>query len=482
MTLKSRAPGLLVALMILTAASQASAAGAWQIASQYQFPNDPAVRIVAPFVDGDGNPWVLGNHVDNVECWLIGPFNQDDPPVTRWQVEDETGTQPTVCLSLEAGSEDGFILRGFIPPPPFSEGIPDKGFTVGFDDEFDIRWQEWDEPHNELGSYIQPLADVAYSASRNRVLVWFLGLVTVGVEQATQLHAMAVADDTGIVRQVVTSFGRASTGVLQGLLVSPEDGRFLIVVHDNGTTFLLYDGLQSLDLHNAGGQIDWGDESVDYVQYGDAGDDSLYIVHHPRLDFGGFDTAFTRVSGDGESQFYSMSLDKTIVLEADFDVEVEIELPRPILSYVTASTATFVRSASDLGFVLQVFDPVAGEEVAIQPLDSIDDSLPTHLADARSTDRLVLMSITEDQTIRFVNLIEWDADVATPGIIPQPGGGGGDSDVGLGGDDVGAEADVSIDTSGVGLTSGCCAVAGNQLGSSLVWLIAVGVVAVRRRR
>jgi len=440
------------------------------------------VQIVSPFVDGDGNPWVLGFHQENQECQLFGPFNQDNPPVTTWRVVDDEGDeQPSVCISVEPGSEDGFLVRGYIPPAPFTEDPP-QGFLVALDGQFETRWTIFDEPHTDLGVYGGPLANVAYSPERNRVLSWFLGVVNLGAQSVTQLHAMAIADNTGLVRRVVTSFGRASTGSLQGMLVIPDDGRFLIAVHDNGTTLLVYDGLETIDEYGGGGQIDWGEESIAYIQFNEEGD--LFIVHFPRLDFSGVLTYLTRVSNDGESQYYDIDLEKTIEITDEASGEpIPITFPRPILNYVTATTATFVRQAGS-DFVLHVYDNASGEDVAIQSLSTIDENGPTHLVDARATDRLILMTVRDngDGTFtRLVDIIAWDPEAETPGIYPQPER---DDPVEPGSDAGVADADSAGDAGDPGdggTDEGCCAVAGSSQGS-LGFFVGVALLAIIRRR
>ena len=470
-------------LFVLLISAPGHTRGAWSVATQFEFPDPEGVRLVGPFVDGDRDPWVLGNHLENAECHLIGPFDQDNPSTTIWQVEVEDGdAQPTICISLEAGSEDGFLIRGLIPPPPFSEETQ-RGFLAKVNPQFETVWTEFDEEHTELGVYNSPLPNVAYSADRNRALTWFLGVVSLGTESVGQLHAMSIAENTGIVRNIVTSFGRASTGELQGLLVIPDDGRFLIVVHDNGTTFLIYDGLESIDLHNAGGVIDWGEESVDYVQF--AEDGALYVVHHPRLDFSGVLTHLTRVSGDGEIHYYDQNLEKTVELTDELTGEpVPITFPRPILNYVTASTATFVRSAG-ADYVLHVYDSFNGQELAIQSLATIDPNIPTHMGDARSTDELILMTARDngDGTFsRLVDIISWDLEAETPGIYPQPtvsqNGGDPSADVGV--------SDTSVDLGGDGDVNGdegCCSVTDGKLHHRRSWLFGLLlIVALRRNR
>ena len=475
-------------LGVLAFSSPAHGRGAWSVEAQYEFPNPEGVRLIGPFVDAEGNPWVLGNHLENGECQLIGPFVQDNPTPTSWQVEVEVDdgvyeAQPSICISLEAGSDGGFLVRGLIPAPPFTEEI-DQGFIVKLDSEFQTVWTVFDEGHTELGVYHSPLPNVAYSEALNRALTWFLGVVNLGTESVGQLHALSIMETRGIVRQVVTSFGRASTGELQGLLVIPDSGRFLIVVHDNGTTFLVYDGLETIDLHNAGGVIDWGDQSVDYVQF--AEDGALYIVHHPRLDFSGVLTHLARVSGDGETHYYDQDLAKTVEITNEETREpVELTFPRPFLNYVTASTATFVRSAGN-DYVLHVYDNFNGDELAIQSLSTIDPNIPTHMADARSTDRLILMTAQENPDgsfTRLVDLISWDSEAETPGIYPQPvvETPVGDATADAGPTD--ASADVDTAETRENGDEGCCAVVGKRPDYSVLWLCALTTLfALRRRR
>lgn len=480
----------LVALLgVVIFSTSSHARGAWSVAAQYEFPNPDGVQLIGPFVDGEGNPWVLGNHLENGECQLIGPFDQDNPhpPTTSWQVEVEVDddvfeAQPSVCISLEAGSEDGFLVRGLIPAPPFTDEI-NQGFIVKLDSQFQTVWTVFDEGHTELGVYNQPLADVAYSEDLNRALTWFLGVVSLGTESVGQLHALSIMETRGIVRQVVTSFGRASTGELQGLLVIPDDGRFLIVVHDNGTTFLVYDGLESIDLHTAGGVIDWGGQSVDHVQF--AEDGALYVVHHPRLDFSGVLTHLARVSGDGEVHYYNQNLEKTVEITNEETGEpVSITFPRPILNYVTASTATFVRTAGN-DYVLHVYDNFNGAELAIQSLATIDPNIPTHMADARSTDRLLLMTARENDDgsfTRLVDVISWDSEAETPGIYPQPvvETPVADPTADAGASDGSADVDAEPDGDG---DNGCCAVVGKSPDYSTLWLCGlVMIIALRRYR
>ncbi|MCA9562476.1 MAG: hypothetical protein KC561_03260, partial [Myxococcales bacterium] len=203
------------------AMNQAHALGAWFVESQFQFSEPEGVSLVGPFVDGDELPWVLGNHQENGYCVLIGPFDQDDPEVTTWQVEDESGvSQPSQCLSVTSTDEGNILIRGAIPQDPFL-GTPPQGFIVKLDGDFNVLWQQWDEEFIELGDYYAPLPQVAVSPSRNRVMTFFNGIVSLGQESVNQLHGMSIAEDTGLVRRVITSWGASSTGELQALVTNP---------------------------------------------------------------------------------------------------------------------------------------------------------------------------------------------------------------------------------------------------------------------
>jgi hypothetical protein len=406
-----------------------SAKGAWVIESQNSFLAPENATIVGPFVDGDTNPWMLANLLEfteeglisRAECLFIGPFLQDDPPVTSWIVQNEEGLAlPTACLSLEPGSEGGFYLRGYVVPDPI-EGGPAYGFISSLDAEFNIRWTLWDDDYTELGTYDYPLTDVAWSEDRNRVLSFFNGVVNIGTQTLAQLHAMSIAENTGILREVVTDWGRASTGALQGVLVLPEDGRFLIVVHSNGTQFLIYDGLESIDEHPAGGQILWEDESVAHIQFNNDG--YLFIVHYPRLDLTGMITSLSRMSEDGLLNYYTVDLGRTVELMDPVTYEMfDWDFPPPILNYITDTTATFVRDAA-LEYVLHTFDNFNGKEFSIQGLADIDENAPAFMADARSEDRLILVTyaINADGSLTFfVDTIAWDLSLDTPGDYPEP--------------------------------------------------------------
>ena len=477
-----------LSLAILVCASLISghvhAIGAWQIYQQYSFPNPEGVTIVAPFIDANGDPWVLGNDPENVQCVLIGPFNQNDPPSITWQIEDEGGfPDRTQCISVEPGPEGNFLIRGYRPPTPYTEETL-RGFIASLLPDYEIEWIRWDDEYLEAGSYGQPLAPVAWSDSGGGILTFFLGVVTVGVDSVNILHGLSLADETGLLRRVISDWGNVSSGALQAVRVMP-DGDYLVVAHASGTEFLAYDGRESIDYFIPGG-IAWEDESVLYVQFQE---ESLYIAHYPRLDLTGIPTTLTRVSDDGDEQYYSRDLARIIEIPLEGEDEpLEVELPRPLLSYVTVSTSTFVRFA-EITYVLQVIDNESGNELAIQPLETIDPNVPTHMGDARSADKLILMTGAVDPAtggiIRYVDIIEWNPEAETPGGIPSETDEIDNAEQADGTDaDMGNDVDAAeTSETGPGEEPGCCQVAPSPLHPllGLFCVLFVGLCLVRRR-
>jgi hypothetical protein len=477
-------------LGLLAAPGAAGATGAWQNDVQYSFINPEGVAIVAPFVDAEGRPWVLGNHFENFTCHFLGPFGSSSQDEVIWQVEDETATaQPTQCLSLTPGPAGGFLVRGqILPPPPPAPEEPPRGFLVSFDAEWAVRWVVFDESYTERGVYGGPLPFVAWSEDIGRIVVFFNGLVRIGTQTGTQLHGLSIADETGLVRRTISTWGNFSSGQLRGLEVIPETGDFLVVGHASGTQFLLYNGLESVSTFTGGTEIDWSDEDVNAVR---AIGDSVYISHFPRLDMQGIATNFGRFSADGATMWYDETAEKTIeVTDPNTGQPVDFEFTRPFLTYFTDNTATFVRSAPG-DFVLHTYDAFTGDEWALQSLATVDENQPTHVGSAGDGDRLILMTAAEvdGALVRYINVMLWDGEAATPPGYPQPdgSGGGGGADAG-GGGDAGAGGDAGGGGGGAGGGSedgggddGGCQVAG-RTGDAWALLAAIGIVAALPRR
>lgn len=506
---------LFPAALLLVAAlwSQgALARGAWQVESQYAFNNPEGVGIVGPFVDQDVQLWVLGNDTENGNCVLFGPFGESALHQTDWTLPDVDDVPTyTQCIAVASGPDAGFLIRGYILIQPVENGPqpitcgddfcdafeapmqPNQcpadcgplGFIAYVDSNFELVWgPTWDEDYIEVGDYDHPLPEIGWSESRDRVLVFFQTLVDIGPDSVPELHGVSIADGTGLVRRVITSWGNITDGELEGLLVTPEDGRFLVVGHSNGSQFLLYNGLESIESYPAGG-IDWSTEKIAYVQFGS--DESLYVQHYPRLDVTGAAGSLSRISTDGSTAFYTRSLERVAEVPVpDLPDPVEVTLRRPVLAYVTDSTFTFVRQLGSGEFALHTFDNFNGRELGVQPLSTIDENPPTHVADAGQPDRLILMTqlLNPDLTIRrFVDIIAFDLASETPGGIPDLEDTTGDTSFpdapDAGGGDAGGDAG-----GGGGGGSGCCQTAVSQ-GSHDTWLTLAGLLSlglIRRRR
>ncbi|MBN1944938.1 MAG: hypothetical protein JW797_04640 [Bradymonadales bacterium] len=473
---------LLPVLVLIGLPTNAFSRGAYELESQYSFPSPDTLSVVAPVADSTGAYWVLANNIETFECLFIGPFDRDDPPTATWRLPDnEQGAVPTQCISAEAGPEGGFFVRGFIVPDPLSTD-PLFGFIAALDSELHLDWLVYDAQNLVSGIYGEPLPRIAWSPLRTRVLTFFVGLLDLGIDQVNQLHGMSIADGSGIVRRTITSWGDVSSGTLQGLLVMPEGGAFLVIAHANGTQFLVYDGVEQISVF-PGGDTDWMQQSVDHAQFASNG--NLFIVHHDRLDTGNFGAALTCLSPEGEVQYYSRNLARTLEIEdPESNQPVELTFYRPSLSFVTDSTVTLLRSAQ-VEYVLHIFDHFNGTELAIQPLNSIDEHQPTHLADAHSPDRLILMSYSVDgmSVTRYLGIIKFNPDLQTPGpyvdgeepVEPDaPGRDSGSSDLPL------SEGGMS-DEHGLA-DNGCgCQVADRQASFWITFLILLSAVAFCRR-